>query len=355
MEDKKEVQITFSDEKRNNKAIKEEFINILRLVSPGTHLRTGLENIVKAGKGALIVVSNDKTNSIMDGGFKLNSNFTPQRLLELSKMDGAIILSKDMKKITFANVHLSPDSKIKTNETGTRHKAAERAAKMTEALTIAVSERKNEITIYYKKKRYTLRTTAELLRKANEQIQILEKQRELFDKFVDNLNKSELRNYASLDQAIAVIQKGRLIQKISQDLKKYVVELGNEGTLLKTRLKELLLGVERETNLVIKDYTKLDLKKSRTLLDTLSYDEIIDSENILKTLAYETSKTVGMIKGWRILSKTSLDEAEIAQLVKELNSLGKAINTGMGTYRAILGDERARVFKEEVEKIKLNF
>ncbi len=354
MGEKKEVQITIVPHEHNGKT-KEEFLSLLRTVSPGTHLRTGLESIVKAGKGAIIVVGNDLVNHIMDGGFKINAKFTPQRLLELAKMDGAIVLSKDMKKITHANVHLAPDQKLKSNETGTRHKAAERTAKMVGTFVIAISERKNEITLFYKKMRYTLKNTDEVLRKANEQIQILEKQRELFDQTSEELNKLELRNYPNLGKAITLIQKGRLIQKISQDLKKYSLELGNEGTLIKTRLKELLMGVERETNLVIKDYTKLDIKKTTTLLESLSYDEIIDSENIMKSLAYDSMTSPGNIKGWRILSKTSLQEPEIAVLVKELGSLGKTINSSINKYSHLLGQEKSSVFKEEIEKIKLYY
>jgi diadenylate cyclase len=355
MDEKKEVQATIVEDRSNGKKGKEEFLNVLKLVSPGTHLRTGMENIVKAGKGAIIVVGNDMVNPIIDGGFKINAKFSPQKLLELAKMDGAIILSKDMRKILYANVHLAPDSKIHSNETGTRHKAAERTAKMTGTLAIAISERKNEITLFHKKVRYALKGTDEILRKANEQIQILEKQRELFDKNIERLNRSELRNYPNLNHAIAVIQKGKIIEKISSDLKKYLIELGNEGTILKSRLKELLFNVERETNLIIKDYTKVDVKKSRILLDALSYDEIIDSENILKSLAYEEHMIPNSIKGWRILSKTSLTEAEIAALIKELTSLGKTLNSSVSAYRSVLGDDRANFLKEEIEKIKLNF
>lgn len=356
MEEKKEIQVKIlQEDKSNGKTTKQELLNILKLVSPGTNLRTGIESIVKAGKGAIVVIGNEMVDHIIDGGFKINAKFTAQRLLELAKMDGAIILSKDMKKILYANVHLAPDSKIPTNETGTRHKAAERTAKMTGSLAIAVSERRNEITLYYKKLRYPLKPTEEILSKANEQIQLLEKQRELFDKNVEKLNSLELRNYINLNQAVSVIQKGRLIQKISQDLKKYSVELGNEGTLIKTRLKELMSGIEKETNLVIKDYAKIDLKKTTTILDTLSYDEIIDPQNILKAMAYETQTSPSQIKGWRILSKTSLEEQHIASLIKEIGSLGKTINSNINTYKTIIGEEKATLFKEEIEKVKRNF
>src|SRR3989338_5802540 len=278
---KKEIQrkiIEIPQTNSNGKATEEEFLNVLRLVSPGTNMRTALEGIAKIGKGALIVVENEFTNEIIDGGFKLNCRFTPQKLIELSKMDGALVLSEDMKKIMYANVLLTPDSKISSNETGTRHKAAERTAKMTGTLVIAVSERKNETNIYYRNVKHTLVNSNELLRKTNEQTQLLERQRELFDRNVDRLNRFELQNYHSLNQAITVVKKGLLIQKISKDLQKSIIELGKEGTLLKTRLKELLSDVEKETELVVKDYTKLDVKKSRALLQTLSYDEILDTE-----------------------------------------------------------------------------
>ena len=134
--------------------------------------------------------------------------------------------SKDAKKINYANVLLTPDSKIKTNETGTRHKAAERTAKQAETLAIAISERKNEITIYYKDIRYHLILTDELLRKANEHLQLLEKQRDLFDNYSEKLIKLDLKNYFNLNPAIQVIQKGKLIQKIAADLEEILNRTG---------------------------------------------------------------------------------------------------------------------------------
>ncbi|MEK6858412.1 MAG: DNA integrity scanning diadenylate cyclase DisA [Nanoarchaeota archaeon] len=355
-EQKKEVQrriIELPETTNAGKVTEQEFVDIIRLVSPGTGFRTALEGIVKIGKGALLVIENEFTEPLIDGGFKLNCKFTPQKLMELSKMDGAIVLSRNMKKIMHANVLLTPDSRIRTNETGTRHKAAERTAKMTGALVIAVSERKNEINVYYKNLKHTLVNSNELLRKANEQVQILEKQRELFEKYKERLDRFELQNYHTLHHALRIIQKGTLIQKISGEIQKVVVELGKEGLLLKTRIRELLKGVIEETDLTIADYTKLDVKKSRTLLKSLSYEEVLDEENILKALAYESPLQQRPIKGWRILNKTLLTDAEIAHLVKEAGSLGKAINSNISYYKGILGEERANMFKEDIERLKL--
>mgnify|MGYP001597940649 CR=1 FL=1 len=354
-EQKKEVQqriIEISDVKK--KPQKEDILYVLRLVAPGTNLRSALDGINKIGKGALIVVENEFTSPLFDGGFKLNCRFTPQRVMELSKMDGAIILSRDMRKIMYANVLLTPDSKIPTNETGTRHKAAERTAKITGALVIAVSERKHEINVYFNSIKHTLMESEKLLRKASEQIQMLEKQRQIFDDSVSALTALELRNYHGLDHATNLIQKGRMMQLMSEELQRYVIELGKEGLMIKTRLKEILQDVENETELVIKDYTKLDLKKSRTLLKTLSYEELLDKGNILKSMAYERPFSIKPIKGWRVLSKTSLKEQEIAKIVKEALTLGRAINSPVLFYKNILGEDRGESIKEEIERLKLS-
>lgn len=351
---KKEIQKTITFSQVNGKATEEEFLYALKMVAPGTGLRTALDGALKTGKGALIAIENETLLQIIDGGFRVNCRFTPQRLVELTKMDGAIILSKDLKRINHANVLLTPDSKIKSSETGTRHKAAERTAKQISGLVIAISERKNEVTMFYKNIKYSLKNTEQVLRKVNEHIQLIEKQRELFEKNIEKLNRIELRNYPSLHQAIIVIQKGRMIQKIEHDIKRYLVELGNEGSLLKTRLKEITSGIEKETSMVIKDYTKLDLKKSKTLLESLTYDEILEQENLLRVLAYENAIQTSPIKGWRILSRTSLNEAEIAQIIKASGSLGKVLHSKEINYSTIIGQEKADIVRSELEKIKLN-
>ena len=352
---RKEIQGEIMPLQKEARATEEEFASVLKSVSPGTHLRTALDGALKAGRGALIMIENQKAHELMDGGFKVNCRFTPQKLVELCKMDGAITLSKDLRRINYANVLLTPSHKIKSMETGTKHKAAERVAKEVGTLVVAISERRHEITIYYKNIRYSLRSTHEVSRKANSHIQMLEKQRELFDLYISRLNDLEFRNYPSLHQALKVIQKGLLIQKISRELKRNLIELGNEGTLIKTRLKEITQDVERETNLTIKDYTRLDLKKSRNILDTLSYDEILEDQNILKSLAYEKPAQTAPIKGWRILSKTSLAEADVATVIKHVGSLGKAIHSNLNTYKDVLGEEKASIFNDEISKIKLNY
>ena len=351
--DKKEIQDKIL-KSNNHKATDEEFSAILKILAPGTYIRAAIDGAQRTQRGAIIVIENENLFPLLDGGFRINARFTPQKLVELAKMDGAIILSKDIKRITFTNVLLTPSSKIKTEETGTRHKAAERTAKEAGTLVIAISERKNEISVFYKNIKHILIPTEILLRKANESIQLLEKQRELFDQNVNKLNSLEIRNYPSIKQALLVIQKGKFIQKISEQLNKYIIELGKEGTLLKLRLKELLKGIDEETELVIKDYTELNLKTSVSLLENLSYDEILEEDHILSILGHNQDSTSDLsIKGWRILQKTCLTEAETAEVIRIAGSLGKALHSNSSFYMHILGEKKSMALHEELRKIKL--
>lgn len=335
----------------NGKATKEEFLNVLRFVAPGTNLRAALNGIVDAKKGTLILVENDFTNELLDGGFKVNCKFTPQRLIELAKMDGGIILSKDMKRIVYANVTLAPDVRIQTRETGTRHKAAERSAKMAETLAIAISERKNHIHVYYKDLRYFLKDTGEVLRRATETLQILEKQRELFDINVEKLNKFEINDDATLRQAVRVIQYGKAMEKILDLQEKTFIELGNEASTLKLRIKELMKDVERETDLTIKDYTGIDLKKSKNIINELSYEEILDANNILLALGQRENTHFDSVEGWRLLSKAGISEKEIATILQNSQNLRNVLDGGPENYKKILGDEKARIFWKDLQRI----
>lgn len=350
--EKKEVQKRIVEKSANLKSTDEEFFAVLRSIAPGTNFRSAIDGALKTGKGALIVIENENTFSIFDGGFKIHTNFTPQKLIELTKMDGAIILSKDIKRINYANVLLTPSSKIPTHETGTRHKAAERTARQAGTLTIAISERRNEITLYYKNLRYPLVSTEELLRKANENIQLIEKQREIFDKHAEKLDLTEVKGAPNLRQAINVVQKGRIISKIAEDLNKKLVELGREGTLLRMRLREITVGVEKETDLVIKDYTQLDLKKSKFLLNEMTYDSVLDEDSIANILGYEGLTATQTLEGWRILSRTSLMDSEIASLNKEFQGLKGILRADVENLTPLFGGEKAQIIKDELSKIR---
>jgi diadenylate cyclase len=243
-----------------------EIVDILKIIAPGTQIRAGIDNILKAKTGGLIVIGDGKEiQNIIDGGFFVDVEFTPARLYELAKMDGAIILSEDLKRILYANAQLIPDFSITTVETGTRHRTAERVAKQTGKIVISISQRRGIITIYYGNSRYVLEDTAKVMAKSNQALQTVEKYRIVFNNKINLLNEYEFNDIATLNVVVETIQRGEMLYKIAEEVQKSIYELGTEGRLLKMQLDELTDGIEQEEKLVIKDYIQYDKNdKSKT-------------------------------------------------------------------------------------------
>ena len=122
--------------------------------------------------------------------------------------------------------------------------------------------------------------------------------------------------------------------------------------LIKTMIKEILKDVEKETNLTIKDYANMNYRKSIMILDFLSYEDLLDKEKILGALDYEGKFVSPYLKGWRIFSKTSLTEPEIAMLIKEMERFDKITSSELKDY---IGEEKSNLIKAELEKIKLEY
>lgn len=201
-------------------------VDILKLIAPGTQLREGLDNILKAKTGALIIIGDSKEIlDLVDGGFRIEQSYTPARLYELAKMDGAIVLSKDLKKILLANTQIVPSSKISTEETGTRHRTAERTAKQTGELVISISQRRNIITVFKGDFRYTIEDTSKIVTKANQALQTLENYKKVFDSKLKVLNEYEFNDIVTLDNVITCIQRAEMVIKISEEVKRSIVEL----------------------------------------------------------------------------------------------------------------------------------
>lgn len=316
-EEKKEIQSRLLEGKKEIKA--EEITDILRTIAPGTLLRTAIEGVQKAKTGGLIVVYNDFIQNLFEGGFKINVRFTPQKIVELGKMDGAIIISEDMKKILHANVLLTPDNSISSEETGTRHKAAERIAKQAGTIVIAVSQRRDEIALFYKNLKYVIRDTNDIIRRATSILQIVEKHKDIFDRNRMELDKEEFKKTPRLIKALSLIQRGMIILNSSESLKSYIIELGAEGTIVKLRLKELLYRVEKEVDETIKDYSKFGLPKSKKILSVLTYDELLEVDNIKQCLGVSEESILS--KGHRILEKEGMAEEDIEILVKNFKNL----------------------------------
>jgi diadenylate cyclase len=328
-------------------------IDYLKKVSPGSALRTVIDDLVRSGLGALIIFDAPELHnqSVIEGGFRINCRFTPQKLFELCKMDGAIIVSSDLKRILYANVLINPDVSIHTSETGTRHKAAERAAKQAGTFAIAVSERRKKTTLYYGQSRYFLKTSDELLRNLSSTLQVLEKHREAFNQILGDLNVLEMSELVSVGDACQVIQRAEMILKISESVKRDFTELGKEGNIMRTRYRELIRNVEKMEGEILRDYSNLTLKRTKTLLSNLSYDGILDLESIARLVMEKTPEENISPRGYRFLSHLTLSEKEISIIVNRFSNISKILGSESSDLEPILKN-RAASIREEITHLR---
>ncbi|WP_027415301.1 DNA integrity scanning diadenylate cyclase DisA [Aneurinibacillus terranovensis] len=344
---------------------REQFIaEVLRMVSPGTPLREGLENVLRAKTGALIVVGNSPLiQTIVDGGFSINCELTPAHLYELAKMDGAIILSDDVKKILFANTQLIPDSSIPSTETGIRHRTAERVARQTGQLVISISQRRNVITLYRGPYRYSLKDIGVILTKANQAIQTLEKYKSVLDQALTNLGALEFEELVTLYEVAMVVQRIEMVLRIKAEIIKYINELGTEGRLISMQLEELVSNVEDDAYLLIKDYCKdgdeTDPEAVLAQLHKLSADELLEPLHLLKILGYTGNAGLSdepvFPRGYRILSKIPrLPGSIVTNLIEQFSSLPQVMMATIEELDEVegIGEVRARAIKEGLKRIQ---
>ena len=344
---------------------------LLKLIAPGTPIRDGLENILRAKTGALLLITdnNDVIKEIVDGGFYINEEYTASRLYELAKMDGAIVLSGDLKRILFANAQLIPSRDIETRETGTRHRTAERTAKQTGELVISISQRRNIITIFKGNFRYILEDTNAVLNKANQGIQTLERYKKVFDNKLSILNEYEFNDIVTLKNVIDVIQRAEMVRRIADEIRRQIYELGNDGRLVNMQLEELMGGLEKEETLIVKDYlAPIKGKKKRTPekvmeeLSTSQYEEMTKEGIIAKLLGYETFDNydeVGVYtRGYRILNKIPRMPSNIVEnLVLSFKSFQHILAADIESLDEVdgIGEVRARTIKQSLRRMQEQF
>ncbi len=344
---------------------------LLKLIAPGTPIRDGLENILRAKTGALLLITdnNDVIKDVVDGGFYINEEYTSSRLYELAKMDGAIVLSGDLKRILFANAQLIPSRDIETMETGTRHRTAERTAKQTGELVISISQRRNIITIFKGNFRYILEDTNAVLNKANQGIQTLERYRKVFDNKLSILNEYEFNDIVTLKNVIDVIQRAEMVRRISDEIKRQIYELGNDGRLVNMQLEELMGGLEKEETLIIKDYlAPVKGRKKRTAEDVMGelsqiqYEDMTKEGTIAKLLGYGTFDNydeVGVYtRGYRILNKIPRMPSNIVEnLVASFKSFQHILAADIESLDEVdgIGEVRARTIKQSLRRMQEQF
>lgn len=240
--------------KKKKKSSQHALSDALQLIAPGTKIREGIAAILQSGNGALLCFGEPKKLAdLSEGGVKLDVTLTPQILYELCKMDGAILLNEDGSRILHANRFLKPDHNIPSDETGTRHRTAERFANQTQCIVVAVSERRSTVTLYVSDRKHVLDSIATLLNKATQALQTLEKYISVLNQSLEDLSAREFQDMVTIFDVCKTIQRCEMVKRITSEIEPYLLELGTEGRLIELQMEELTTPVE-EAELVIRDY-----------------------------------------------------------------------------------------------------
>jgi diadenylate cyclase len=336
----------------------------LAAVAPGTPFRDGLERILRGHTGALIVLGHGKVvASLSSGGFELDVEFSATRLRELAKMDGAIVLSSDLTRILRANVHLMPDPTIHTEESGTRHRTAERVARQTNYPVISVSQSMRIIALYLGGRRYVLDDSGAILSRANQALATLERYKTRLDEVASTLSALEIEDLVTVRDAISVSQRLEMVRRIADEIESYVVELGTDGRLLSLQLEELMGGVETERELTVRDYLPVGARVGSAAevlnqLSAMTPTELLDLNVLARTLGFvggvEVLDTQVSPRGYRMLAKVPrLPRLVVDRLVDHFGTLQKLLAAGVDDLQTVdgVGDARARAIREGLSRL----
>jgi diadenylate cyclase len=345
-------------------------LRALGQIAPGTELRQAFDDVIRSREGALIVIGDPEGLSFLySGGMKLDLAFTPQLLYELAKMDGAIIVNSELTKLAYANVQLMPDPTIPSNETGTRHRTAERVAKQTGALVISISQQRSTISVYTGPVRYQLEPVAEVLAKTNQALATLQTYRQRLDQVLTRLTALEFQNAVVLDDVLVVLQRAQMTVRMAAYVERDCVELGSEGRLMRMQLSEHVGEVPAERDAVVRDYHADESDESDESgeragsavndLDELRYGELLETERIAAVLGYgpdvnPLDHSVSP-RGFRVLSHIPrLPPQVVRQVVADMDGLESIVRASQRDLEAIagVGAVRAREIREGLRRLQ---
>jgi diadenylate cyclase len=327
-------------------------------------LRDSLERILRGNTGALIVLGFDKTvDALCSGGFPLDVEFSSTRMRELAKMDGAVVLSTDLGRILRAAVHLMPDPSIPTEESGTRHRTAQRVSFQTGLPVISVSQSMRIIALYIAGRRYVLDDSAAILSRANQAVATLERYKLRLDEVSGTLSALETEDLASARDVLAMLQRVEMVRRIAHEIEGYVVELGTEGRLLALQLEELMAGVEQERELLVRDYVPFGRRSMKpeaalSALDQISAADLLDMPVLANAIGLpamtEGQEIAVSPRGYRLLARVPrLPRILVDRLVAHFGSLQKLLSAGIDELQFVegIGEARARTVREGLSRL----
>src|ERR671916_863857 len=339
-------------------------VKALEMVAPGTALREGIDNIVHARTGGLIVIGETEDLSFLfSGGIKLDVDYTPALLYQVAKMDGAIALSANATKISWANVQLMPDPTILSLETGTRHRTAERVSKQTDALVIAISQRREVVSLYVDGAKYILEEIPTVLAKANQALQTLDKYRSRLDQVSTRLTALEFEGGVTLHDVLTVMQRAEMVTRMAVEIERYIVELGAEGRLIEMQLEETMVGVAADKSALVRDYiVEASEEGFAMVLDSLArlpHQDLLDFGRLAELLGYDrklnTLDHPASPRGYRILGRIPrIPKMVVQSIVSEFTGLDEILAASDPELESVegVGDMRAKDIREGLRRLQ---
>jgi diadenylate cyclase len=340
--------------------------DVLAMVAPGTALRDGLERILRGQTGALIVLGSDRSvEQITNGGFALNVAFSATRLRELSKMDGAIILDANAQQIMWAAVQLMPDPTLPTEETGTRHRTADRVSRQTHQPVISVSKSMNMVAIYVDGRRHALEESAKILSRADQALATLERYKARLDEVSGTLSALEIEDVVTVRDVCMAAQRSEMVGRIHREVDNYLVELGSEGRLLALQLDELVAGVEKDRLLLVRDYLvpassrkKRGIERALEDLAALSESDLLDPLKVARAFGFadapEVLEQTVTPRGFRLLARVPrLPDVITDRIVGHFGGLPRLLAATIEDLQQVegVGEARARSVRDGVSRL----
>src|SRR3954466_307045 len=339
-------------------------VKALEMVAPGTALGEGIDSVLHARTGGLLVIGDpDDLSFLFSGGIKIDVDYTPPLLFQLAKMDGAIVLNGNATKIAMANVQLIPDPTILSLETGTRERTAERVSKQTDSLVVAISQRRHVVSLYVDGAKYILEDIPVVLAKANQALATLDKYRTRLDQVSTRLTALEFEGGATLHDVLTVLQRAELVTRMAVEIERHIVELGTEGRLIEMQLEETTVGTAAEKAALVHDYLSEDTDENfamvleqigrlphQDLLDFGRLAELLGYDRKLNTLDYPVSP-----RGFRILGRIPrLPRLVVQNIVREFRGLDEILSATDSELEGVegVGEMRAKEIREGLRRLQ---
>jgi diadenylate cyclase len=334
------------------------------MVAPGTALREGIDNILHARTGGLLVVGEvEDLSFLFSGGLKLDVDYTPPLLFQLAKMDGAIVLNANATKIATANTQLIPDPTILSLETGTRERTAERVSKQTQSLVVAISQRREVVSLYVDGAKYILEDIPVVLAKANQALATLDKYRTRLDQVSTRLTALEFEGGATLHDVLTVLQRAELVTRMAVEIERYIVELGTEGRLIEMQLEETMVGVAADKAALVHDYLAVnsddDFAVSLDQIGRLPHPDLLDFGRLSEVLGYDrklnTLDYPVSPRGYRILGRIPrLPRLVVSHIVRDFGGLDEMLAATDAELEAVegVGEIRAKDIREGLRRLQ---